>query len=157
MGGEIRLATKRGRQIPNDRPLEQNPARLRAARDMVLNAHGSARLRSLTGVYNCVGMVFASRRTSIEPDELQAILEDDEDRRLSSDAELVVGDLVVYRDSVGSPVHVGLVSEVRVILEEASRHITVLSQWGKDGEYFHRTDDVSPLLGSPTDYWTDRK
>ena len=66
------------------------------------------------------------------------------------------GDVVVYRDEEGFVVHVGLVTEVETNVKEATWEVSVLSQWGGDGEYFHRIDDVSPLLGKPTEYWTDR-
>lgn len=68
----------------------------------------------------------------------------------------MVGDVVVYRDEGGAVVHVGVVSQVQTDLREGTRGILVLSQWGADGEYFHRIDDVNPLLGKPVEYWTDR-
>jgi hypothetical protein len=124
---------------------------------MVLGLYQTARLRSLSSVYNCMGMVFATRRTWVDPEDLQMIFEDDEYRRLPDDGQAMPGDVVVYRDTEGAVVHIGLVSQVIPNLREGTREIVVLSQWGADGEYFHRTDDVHPSLGSPTDYWSDRK
>ena len=103
-----------------------------------------------------MGMVFATRRTWIEPEHLSVILQDDDYRQISSESELIRGDLVVYRDDAGSVSHVGVVAEVHTNVELATYEITVLSQWGRDGEYFHRADDVSAYLGKPTEYWTDR-
>lgn len=156
VGGQLPLATRKGRTIPNDRRPEQPPARLRAARELVSRSHPNARLRSLTAVYNCMGMVFATRRTWVDPEDLQMILEDDEYRRLSDPDQVVEGDVVVYRNAQGNVAHVGLVARVNVNLSQATREITVLSQWGADGEYFHSVDDVSPYLGAPTEYWSDR-
>jgi hypothetical protein len=85
------------------------------------------------------------------------ILEDDEYHRLSGANQAVEGDLVIYLDSQGIVAHVGLVARVNVDLRQGDRELTVLSQWGADGEYFHRAADVSPLLGTPTEYWSDRK
>jgi hypothetical protein len=84
------------------------------------------------------------------------ILEDDEYHRLSGPDQVMQGDLVVYRNAQGNVAHVGLVARVNVNLRQATREIIVLSQWGALGEYFHRVDDVSPYLGTPTDYWSDR-
>jgi hypothetical protein len=104
-----------------------------------------------------MGMVFASRRTWIEPEELQMVLEDDDYHRLSGPDHAVQGDIVVYRNAQGNVEHVGLVAIVNVNLSQAVREITILSQWGADGEYFHRVDDVPERLGTPAEYWSDRK
>lgn len=157
VGGQLPLATRKGRQIPNDRRAEQHPERLRVAKEMWETAHPSAQARSLTGVYNCMGMVFATRRTWIDPDELKMILEDDEYRQLSPNEHVVPGDIVVYKDGSGAVSHVGIVSEIRVDLAIAKREVRVLSQWGRDGEYFHRVNDVPQGLGSPSEFWTDRR
>ena len=157
VGGQLPLATRLGQTIPNDRRMEHHPARLQAARTIVLQSHPSARTRSLTAVYNCMGMVFATRRTWVEPEYLQLILEDDEYHRLADPGQTMPGDVVVYRDDQGTVVHIGLVAEVNTNLREGTRELVVLSQWGADGEYFHRADDVSPLLGTPAEYWSDRK
>ena len=157
VGGQLPLATRKGRQIPNDRRMEQPPARLRAAKE-IFERRATVRSRSLTGVYNCMGMVFASRRTCVEPEYLQMILEDDEYHRLSSPDQAVPGDVVVYRDDQRTVVHVGLVAQVIPNLRrEGTSEIVVLSQWGADGEYVHRVDDVHPSLGAPAEYWSDRK
>ena len=129
---------------------------MNAARDFVLTGHPSRRLRSLSSVYNCMGMVFASRRTWIEPEQLPIILEGDEYKRVPNESEIVVGDVVVYKDGTGSVSHIGTVTEVRINLHLATREIMVLSQWGRDGEYFHPVDDVSGRLGTASEYWTDR-
>ena len=127
-----------------------------AAKDIVLKAHPNARARSLSSMYNCMGMVFATRRTWVEPENLRMILEDDGYRKVLNESELQAGDVVVYRDDYGEVSHVGIVTEVRPNLAEATREVFVLSQWGQDGEYFHRADDVNPQLGKPSEYWTER-
>jgi hypothetical protein len=104
-----------------------------------------------------MGMVFATRRTWIDTEHLEMILEDDEYRRLFPSEEVLPGDVVVYRDEDGTVSHVGLVNEVRPNLRDGTKEIIILSQWGGDGEYFHHIEDVNPLLGKPAEYWTDRK
>ena len=122
---------------------------------MVLGAHPSAKVRSLSSVYNCMGMVFASRRTWVDPEDLQTILEDDDYRQVDR-SELNPGDIVVYRNDRDEVTHVGIVYEVNVNPREVTWEVVVLSQWGGDGEYFHLDEDVHQDLGKPTEYWTDR-
>ncbi len=43
-----------------------------------------AELRSMTAVYNCMGMVFGCRRTSIDPEHLPTILREDSYVRVDS-------------------------------------------------------------------------
>lgn len=101
-------------------------------------------------------MVFAARRTCIEPEHLPLILRDDEYRLVTPEEDLTVGDIVVYRDDELTVTHVGVVTRVLTNLLQATRDILVLSQWGGDGEYFHSVNDVNPRLGTPVEYWTDR-
>ena len=156
VGTVIPLATRKGEPIPNERRLQRPPASMIAAREIVLTHHPSARVRSLSSVYNCMGMAFASRRTHIEPEHLELILDGDSYRQVHLESDLTPGDIVIYRDQNGIAVHIGVVCEVRTDLRNATRAVFALSQWGGDGEYFHRVDDVNPRLGEPTEYWTDR-
>lgn len=146
------LATRKGKPIPNQQRMELGPERMAGARDIVVSEHASAYARSLRSVYNCMGMVFASRRTFVDIDQLDMVLDDD-DYRPITEGDLERGDLVIYRDASGIATHVGLVVNVSPM---AKLEITVLSQWGSDGEYFHRADDVNPRFGTPTEYRTDR-
>ena len=94
-------------------------------------------------------------RTWIETDHLRAILEDDEYRPIDRYG-LQQGDIVVYKDNHNEDSHVAIVFEVKLNLVDATFEVVVLSQWGQDGEYLHKDDDVNPQLGTPTEYWTDR-
>ena len=84
------------------------------------------------------------------------ILEDDEYRRLRSESELTIGDLVVYRGSMNEVTHVGVISRIDLNLVLGRHRTFVLSQWGRDGEYIHEINDVSPYLGNVSEFWTDR-
>ena len=156
VGPVLHLSTRTGREIPNEQRSPLAPARMDAARDIVLTNHASARVRSMSSVYNCMGMVFATRRTWVEPDHLEIILKDDGYRPVIDETDLARGDVVVYRDDQQTVTHVGVVAEIQTNIREATREVLVLSQWGRDGEYFHHVEDVSPLLGKPSEYWTDR-
>ena len=157
VGPVLQLSTKLGRQVPNEQRRPRPPAEMKAKKDIIMSSRRpSASNRSLSSVYNCMGLVFASRRTWIWPDYLDMILTDDEYNLVGSTREVRPGDVVVYRDQSGSVSHVGLVSDVHVNVAKATWDITVLSQWGEYGEYFHELDDVNPRLGEATEYWTDR-
>jgi len=118
-------------------------------------AYKTLRVRSLSSIYNCVGMVFASRRTVVDVDYLPTILEDDGYRQIPA-KEVVEGDVVVYADSWGKFSHVGVVIHHSPDVQSASWKTRVLSQWGADGEFFHDLDDVHPYLGKPKGFWTER-
>lgn len=150
------LTTKRGNRIPNVQRRTRPPASMAAARDIVIGNHPTAKVRSLRSEYNCVGLVFASRRTHIEPEHVATILREDGFRRVNREEELEIGDVVIYRTDDREISHVGLIAKIVVAVERGQREITVLSQWGADGEYFHHIDDVNPNLGRPAEFWTDR-
>jgi hypothetical protein len=151
----LKLYTSGNRtRIDNERPeAELSYEGLHAALKLVISVSPRAECRSLTGMYNCVGMVFASRRTAIDPIHLAVILRDDGFRRITRD-ESVPGDVVIYRrESIAQ--HVGIIQRVDEGL--GNRAIWVLSQWGSDGEYIHPLMPVPVAYGEPTDFWTERR
>ena len=153
---ELPLATKGGTPIPNEQRPEDARVVMTDRKEQVIRGGPERRPRSLSATYNCMGMVFANRRAWIDPEHLRLILEGDGYRQVADMNELETGDVVVYRNAAGEVSHVGLVTQVRTIVKYASREVYVLSQWGAYGEYFHRADDVSPMLGKPSEYWTER-
>ena len=114
-------------------------------------------LRSLDSTYNCVGLIFASRRTNVETDELSWIMSDDGYKEVSED-QVVVGDLVVYRHDKGKPAnHVGIIVEIMPKIATAQRKYRILSQWGSNGEYLHEAAEVpTGWYGTHLDYFTHR-
>lgn len=155
-GPQIPLSTRKGNQIPNEQQLLLSKQELEEARAYVLEQRPRVHARSLSNIYNCMGMVFASRRTWIHTDQLEMILKEDEYRLLNDLAELERGDIAVYRDFEGKVSHVGIVAEAGLYLNSGQRQVVVLSQWGQAGEFFHSAEDVNPLLGTLSEYWTDR-
>jgi hypothetical protein len=153
----IQLATRDGSYIPNFRTPELAPEIHRSAAEMFGRERAEAQLRSSTSLYNCVGQMFASRRTWVEIDYLQSILERDGYRRVNERKNLWIGDVVVYENREGEITHVGLVVEKRLDVKSGNHVIYVLSKWGQNGEYFHQMDDVPPLLGNPVKFWTERR
>jgi hypothetical protein len=152
----IALATSKGRPIPNMRWEARAPEAMAEAAKLVLEGGSGRELRSLASEYNCVGMVFATRRTAIDPDKVPMILEDDDFEEVDKPAYVVPGDIVVYErdDSIS---HVAVVVENVSDLMSGTSKIRVLSQWGSDGEYFHDYKDVALLLGRPVRFYSERK
>ena len=154
----LSLTTRKGTPIPNVRRPERPSESRKAAVDTWANIHPRAMLRSITSVYNCMGMVFAARRTCIDTEHSELILEEDDYRRLSGLSELQRGDVVVYkRNQFQRATHVGIVSQIIPQITSASWEIYIMSKWGEDGEYIHLMEDVPIIYGEPAEYWTDRR
>ena len=148
------LATRKGTLIKNERRAEAPPDQILAAIRLWREERPLARLRSATRGYDCMGLVFASRRTSVATDQFSMILREDEYRLVREPDQPDVGDVVVYerRNRVE---HVGLVAEV--IKGPFSVTINVVSKWGQDPEYVHPIDHVPSWYGQATSFWTDRR
>jgi len=153
----IPLSTRDGSSIPNFRRREDPPDMRRGAASMFKAEHEHAKLRSSSSTYNCVGHVFAARRTWVESDHLPMILERDGYIRLEDSQKPWVGDIVVYENQQGEITHVGQVVEIQDNLQDGGRTLIVLSKWGVYGEYLHELRDVPVMLGVPKTFWTERR
>ncbi len=152
----IKLATRNGRWIMNERRNEWAPAELRAAANSCEREHPNATLRSSTAVYNCMGLVFASRRTWVDINQLGIIVEDDGYEKLANPNEVQIGDIALYKYE-GEVTHVGIIVRSESIGTTGTPVITVLSKWGVAGEYVHSVHDVPDVYGEAEEYWTERK
>lgn len=87
-----------------------------------------------TPVYNCHGLVFASRRTGISnAEEIKKIIKDDKYNEISP-VDLLPGDIVLYYSQNGDIEHSGVV----VSKPDINLHLPfVCSKWGKYGEMIH--------------------
>jgi hypothetical protein len=130
---------------------------MKAAADIFTRAHPSLKVRSLDSTYNCVGLVFASRRTAVDPDQFPRIFTDDKYVKLRTEADAALGDIAVYRDWSGAITHVGVVIDIHMDVSAAVPRFRVLSQWGRDGEYLHDGEDVPVWLGRLTEVWSERR
>jgi hypothetical protein len=106
-----------------------------------------------TGTYNCAGMVWASRRTTLpEPSDWRKVLQDDGYRKLQRWERACFGDVVVYsRKEYTEILHVALVFSITRINEsdpESSVVIRALSKWdNQSGEDIHALDDLGVRSG----------
>ena len=153
----IPISTRDGSHIPNYRRPGDSPQMRRGAVEMFKGEHGNARLRSSSSTYNCVGHLFAARRTWIESDHLTTILERDGYALVKDQQKLWVGDIVVYENPQGEITHVGQVVEIQQNLLDGSRTLIILSKWGVYGEYLHELSDVPLRLGVPKTFWSERR
>jgi len=153
----IPLSTRDRTYIPNYRMPEHPPEVRREAAKMFKQDHAAAKLRSSSSSYNCVGHVFAARRTWVESDHLSMILERDGYSPFQDIQKLWEGDVVVYENEQGEPTHVAQVTEIRLNLNIGGRTVFVLSKWGAYGEYLHELLDVPVRLGKPKAFWTERR
>jgi hypothetical protein len=144
-------------RIENERPDQEICVEgLQAGHRHVLTVSPTARCRSLTSMYNCVGMVFASRRTSVATEHLEVILSDDGYRPVSQE-KAMEGDVVVYRRN-NVPQHVGIIYQLEKSLHSGQVINTwVLSTWGHLGEYIHRIAEVPNAYGDAREFWSERR
>jgi hypothetical protein len=154
----LALETRARKPIPNEVRLERPKAALDASAALFRGLFPDAVLRSLTATYNCVGMIVASRRTWVDPEDLIRVLQEDGYRKLAGAVEAEAGDVVVYQDLQGEVCHAGLVVWKNVLVAgQQGDLLTVLSKWGADGEYIHGMTRLPTLLGTPSQFWTDRR
>ena len=104
-------------------------------------------------MYNCVGMIFASRRAWIETVHLYELLRQDGYYRVTK-RDIFPGDIVVYTNNV-VPTHVGLITTISRNGADLE-NLTVLSKWGKEAEILHQIDVVPESYGKPTEFWSER-
>jgi hypothetical protein len=156
----IPLVTRRGNSISNNQGGTVAVGRIQAFREMCRRCRWEFRCDP-DGIYNCAGLVWASRRTGIsQTADWRRILVEDGYRRLPENARLTPDDLVLYRDfDDNTYVHVARVVRLDPGVSPSSPPIPiVLSKWGHDlGECFHQAYDHGLTeYRIEIEFWTDR-
>lgn len=152
-GIELSLSTCRGTRIVNRRPLVEDDLSTQERNAASYERkHLGLERRSLSSMYNCIGMVIASRRTRANIADVRRILAEDNYRRIAQ-SEAVTGDLVVYCLN-DEPQHIGMIHDVPINNRVGIR---VLSKWGPGPEYVHPIAAVPDYFGEPTEFWTHRR
>ena len=148
------IRTRSGENFPCEEYLPLSPKKMQINAQELMKWRRNIELRSVDNYpYNCVGMIFASRRAWIEIDYIYDLLRADGYNKIQQN-EVKVGDVVLYK-RVDDPLHVALVIAKETI--GSTSLIKVISKWGKDAEFIHIIDDVPEQLGRPAEFWTDRK
>ena len=104
-------------------------------------------------LYNCVGMIFAQRRTWLEIKDILWILREDGYSKIDL-AQLTTGDVALYMLN-GAPAHIGLVMQVHRS-QGTIVNVRMLSKWGRFGEIEHAVHDVPEYCGILDSYWSER-
>jgi len=119
--------------------------------------HPAAEFRSIDGRYNCFGLVFASRRTTLSDEGAILARDDDGYHAVSDTHKLIPGDIAVYTSMItGKILHIGVVVAVTNLLSSPWREsVKVQSKWGEHGEYVHDVNDVPSGCGTATEFWRE--
>lgn len=158
----IRLDTSRGVEILNQIELPPNLQCIKRE-ELWIKKFGTNWITRTNprGVYNCAGLVWASRRTSIlKNSEWGKIYEHDKYRKLNNEPPQP-GDLAIYTDDKVGYLHVGLVIRIEPgIVSNSELFHRIISKWNScSGEYIHYPPDVPFKDNFPDyvlEYWTDR-
>lgn len=139
----IAMETRLGNPIENE--IAPTPSDKNIQKDQILYEKNISkwirRIQSIGG-YNCLGHVWASRRTSIYSESARKVIfSDDGYKELLLASNPFPGDLVVYEDKdSGCFLHIGRVMNV------SEAKIRILSKWDdSSGEYLHSPTDA-PFL-----------
>ncbi len=140
----IRLETCKRRGIDNHQDSEISTFHRNWAKDLPKHFRRATPRTNYSPVYNCHGLVFASRRTRIEKStSIQRILDDDKYFEIPM-KDVLPGDIVIYYSEKGDPNHSGIVVEYgppRVLVP------VVCSKWGNAGEFVHALADCPRMYG----------
>jgi hypothetical protein len=153
----LALETRARNPIDNAMKPERPKVALEASAALFKKLFPDAQLRSLTALYNCIGLIVASRRAWVDPSDLIRVLREDGYRKLTSAQEAEMGDVVIYRNQRGEVCHAGIVLRKNLLSGQEDDLLTVLSKGGADGEYIHGLSKLPAYLGTPTQFWTDRR
>ena len=158
---KIVLQTRMGNSIKNDQSAEPGEQDIRRF-DHIFAEHDWTLRKKPCGMYNCFGLIWAARRTSIyDLNGVETILEDDGYRKLSAGEKPLFGDIALYLFPPPNAEiwHAGLVCELREFINlNISPVPWVLSKLNDVyGEVLHKAEDVhSPQEDCHLEYWTDR-
>ncbi len=160
----IVLQTHLGNKIVNEIALAPDEGSIRKYERLLANHPHWSKRRPPYGICNCVGHVWASRRTAVyENLDSQVIRVFDDDGYTALDwprESLWLGDLVTYWDSAKRHkgfFHVGIVFEIRSLPDGTQQIPWILSKWDdSSGEVLHHYKEVPFSDDIEAEFWTDR-
>jgi hypothetical protein len=139
----IKLETRKGNPIENSQFHEIGKFAVKEYENILKRFNNSITIRTgINPIYNCHGLVFASRRTGIDNLPWDVIFNDDGYTEVINVSEVLPGDIVIYFGSDGTAEHSGIVLENK---KDVSVQIPlILSKWGSGGEIIHLAIVVPP-------------
>jgi hypothetical protein len=159
---KIVLQTRAGRNIANSQSCEPGEI-IHINYNRLSRQHpGWRRRKPACGIYNCFGLIWASRRTSIyDENEITKILIDDGYHRLDDETKLLPGDIVIYlsrTDRERDTLHAAVILAMEMIGTAAIPF--VISKWSDAyGEDIHALRDLPTgdhYRDCIIEFWTDR-
>jgi hypothetical protein len=161
----IVLQTHLGNSIENEIASAPDERNTRKYQHLLANHSNWIERRPPYGICNCVGHVWASRRTAVyENIDSQVIrfFHDDGFSVLNWPSDhLRLGDLVTYWDSAklhAGFVHIGLVFEFKSLGAGSQQIPWILSKWDdSSGEVLHHYKNVPFPDDIEVEFWTDRE
>ena len=151
---ELALETAEKNKIPNAQSKELSSQDLLQVTDIEKKWGDKIIPRSgPTPIYNCHGLVFASRRTGIfDNSSIRQILEDDRYHEIQKE-DTLPGDIVIYFNK-GDIEHSGII--ITVPSENLLKIPLVYSKWGKYSEVIHLQNQCPYNLSEIKYYRVDR-
>ena len=151
---ELALETAEKNKIPNAQSKELSTQDLLQVTDIEKKWGDKIIPRSgPTPIYNCHGLVFASRRTGIfDNSSIRQILEDDRYHEIQKE-DTLPGDIVIYFNK-GDIEHSGII--ITVPSENLLKIPLVYSKWGKYSEVIHLQNQCPYNLSEIKYYRVDR-
>jgi hypothetical protein len=156
---DIHLATRIGRYIPNWQGDNLQPSEIQAQTALETYKGKNRFPQIVDSTYNCLGLVFAARRTNVATEHVKWILQHDDYQKLSGRVLPQRGDVVLYAQEDNIVTHVGVVHDVKSSSRNSEDwEVWVLSKWGTHGaEYVHLADDIPSLYGTAIEYWRHKR
>lgn len=142
----ITVHTREGTPIPNGQSYEYSAWDISVASGIEKKYKDVKCRTDLNPIYNCFGLVFASRRTSISDlSSIPTILNEDGYTEIPR-SEVLPGDLVLYRGRDGDVEHAG------IVVSREDFYLSVVSKWGRFREVVHWAHE-GPYDGSDLHFY----
>jgi hypothetical protein len=143
----MRLETSTGRGIDHYQGSEISQYNINWAKDLTKKFPNAKIRTDPSPLYNCHGLTFACRRTSIDKNRyITTILKDDKYDEVA-DLNVLPGDIVIYYSEQGDPNHSGVVVDTSLVVP------IICSKWGNAGEFVHSVYDCPTTYGPRHKYY----
>lgn len=147
----IRIQTRCRNDIDNSQVYDFSPSEIKQFPDYQRDYPGVKFRNRPNPIYNCHGMTFACSRTTVGPEAVNMIINDDGYTQIKNINDVLPGDVIIYYNEKGEIEHSGIV--VSQPSDETTKIPWVVSKWGKYSEAYHLVFDCpfQPILH--VSYW----